>query len=507
MILITRLSIYTHQSHRLSRLKKTFRCPSQSIRSCSQGNARIWEIPVVSGSTGKKEDKLENIYSFQTNTKNWTKIVIPDEDKKNYENRLVSSFEFSGSMYTKMLKHFLPNGYPDSVQQGYARYTILSFCGNVASTTTMVLSTQTLLLAIGVGQHAAAPISATLNWILKDGIGQFGGIVFASRISSSSNSVDADPKKWRMVSSLAMDFAMILELATAAFPGHFLLIASVANIGKNIAFLTASASRAKLHQYLAAQENLGDITGKSTSQSILASLAGTGLGIGLSPYLLGDMSSVVIGCLALSGVNQLCTYYSLKNVTINRLNRQRLMTLFDLHFQGLSSSAEGACSHIISPEEVCKHDTFLPLYNEDSSFKWLHVGCGIEMIAPNGPDEFFQLYQEEEKYILNHVGDAQNSVFITFLEDACDEDILRGLFHVHSLRAHIDGKINLDADTGGDLLSGHQSIETSSHRYMKRNFNDFRERLVSLGWKFGDGINTSVVLESENDVRIRLPSI
>ena len=59
-----------------------------------------------------------------------------------------------------------------------------------------------------------------------------------------------------------MDLATFIEIISPAFPGSFLVLASIANIGKNVSFLSASASRAALHQSLAQRNNLADITGK-----------------------------------------------------------------------------------------------------------------------------------------------------------------------------------------------------------------------------------------------------
>jgi hypothetical protein len=60
---------------------------------------------------------------------------------------------------------------------------------------------------------------------------------------------------------------------------YCVLQASVANIGKNISFLSASASRAAIHHSFALKENLADITAKSGSQTILSSLVGTSVGV------------------------------------------------------------------------------------------------------------------------------------------------------------------------------------------------------------------------------------
>ena len=36
-----------------------------------------------------------------------------------------------------------------------------------------------------LGQSEALPIAATLNWVIKDGLGQLGGVIFASVVSNS----------------------------------------------------------------------------------------------------------------------------------------------------------------------------------------------------------------------------------------------------------------------------------------------------------------------------------
>ena len=93
-----------------------------------------------------------------------------------------------------------------------------------------------------------------------------------------------------MVAATALDGATLLEILSPLCHSSFVLpIASIANIGKNIGFLTASASRASLHQSLAVTGNLGDVTVKAGSQSMAASLVGTSLGIGLSSLLSHDV--------------------------------------------------------------------------------------------------------------------------------------------------------------------------------------------------------------------------
>lgn len=64
---------------------------------------------------------------------------------------------------------------------------------------------------------------------------------------------------------LALNASMYIEILTLSFPTYFLALASLANVGKNICYLLASASRASINLQLAKNNNIGDISGKSVS--------------------------------------------------------------------------------------------------------------------------------------------------------------------------------------------------------------------------------------------------
>ena len=87
-------------------------------------------------------------------------------------------------------RHFMPVGYPQSVHPSYTPYVVWSMVGSTASACGGVLSMQALLYAIGLGA-GSIPAAAALNWVIKDGLGQLGGVAFASMIN---NRFDADAK-------------------------------------------------------------------------------------------------------------------------------------------------------------------------------------------------------------------------------------------------------------------------------------------------------------------------
>ena len=176
-----------------------------------------------------------------------------------------SKDSISTRLHKNVLVHFLPANFPHSVASGYTNYAAYGFIASIAGSAAMVLSTQTLLLAVGVvgsaaagspqGHQTASIMAGALNWVLKDGIGQFGGVVFASYLGRFQ-SLDVYPKHWRMVAAMTLDCATLLELLSPMVPTWFVLpIASFATVGKNVGFLTASASRAALHQSLAVRGN------------------------------------------------------------------------------------------------------------------------------------------------------------------------------------------------------------------------------------------------------------
>ena len=230
--------------------------------SWSSSGSQVWDFPATSA--GDDEKKCGFRYKVDTSSSTWKRVESTEQEKK------TSSFK---ELSQEALSHLLPAQYPSSVAPGYFQFASLSFTASIAGSAAMVLSTQTLLLAVGIaGSNAkeASIMAGALNWVLKDFVGQLGGVLFASQMGKT-RAFDTDPKRWRILAALALDSATFIEILSPLFHTSLVLpVASVANIGKNIGFLTASASRAAIHQSLAIKGNLGDVTAKSGSQAIMA---------------------------------------------------------------------------------------------------------------------------------------------------------------------------------------------------------------------------------------------
>jgi hypothetical protein len=84
-----------------------------------------------------------------------------------------------GSLHTALQDTFLPVGYPDSVREEYADYQFWDSLQALASYLRNVLTAKATLQGVGVGDADASALAAALLWIVKDGIGISGSLLFA----------------------------------------------------------------------------------------------------------------------------------------------------------------------------------------------------------------------------------------------------------------------------------------------------------------------------------------
>ena len=183
------------------------------------------------------------------------------------------------------------------------------------------ISTQALFVALGSTVSKATVYSAAYTWVLKDGIGQLGAILFSSRYGRT---FDEDVKKWRFLAMIVLNASIIIEMFTLRFPGLFLLLASFANFGKNICFLLAAASRATINMQFAKQNNIGDIAGKSVAQFTASTLLGILIGLGFSNvFTISSPSTIIPLFTVLSLINVVSCYKSVNTVDEIYFNNQR----------------------------------------------------------------------------------------------------------------------------------------------------------------------------------------
>ena len=95
----------------------------------------------------------------------------------------------------------LPEGYPESVSPDYLQYQLWDTAQAAASSVSGSLATAAVLQGVGVGDSTATPLAATITWILKDGAGMIGRILFAGW---SGSSLDYDCKERQITFELRL---------------------------------------------------------------------------------------------------------------------------------------------------------------------------------------------------------------------------------------------------------------------------------------------------------------
>ncbi|KAL6986756.1 hypothetical protein U1Q18_045279 [Sarracenia purpurea var. burkii] len=120
---------------------------------------------------------------------------------------------------------------PREVTENYLGYVRWKFLHRVFSSALQVLATQAMFRAIGIGSSHSFPSAAALNWVLKDGLGRLSRCIYTARLASA---FDTNLKRVRFSTSVLFSLSIGVELLTPAFPQYFLLLASIANIAKQI---------------------------------------------------------------------------------------------------------------------------------------------------------------------------------------------------------------------------------------------------------------------------------
>ncbi len=434
----------------------------------------------LSSSIGNERQEIVHKLQSDDTSNSW-KVVKEITNQENDKDGIHKQIQ---ALPKKIASLLLPENYPHSVAEGYFPFVSYCFVASIAGSAAMVLSTQTLLLAVGiVGQNStnAGVMAGALNWVMKDFMGQLGGIVFASKMGKTK-AFDNDPKRWRMVAATALDGATLLEILSPLCHANMVLpVASIANIGKNIGFLTASASRASLHQSLAISGNLGDVTVKAGSQSMVASLAGTSLGIGLSTILDHEVLNFGICFVALSAIHQGCTYASLQNVPLAHFNRHRFHLAMEYYI------VHGKAP---SPTEIAKVEGFVPIFSTDSSTSWLRIGKPLSEVCstPCELEDCLALVPNE-KYLVQF---NQNTKFVDliFFHSANDEDLCRGMYHACLIQKEMS--------PDGNCLF--QDIIRETYMQVDQNFSNLFEELQTQGWD----ISSRIDVEDEKARRIQI---
>lgn len=354
------------------------------------------------------DDSKKYVYFVHSNHRIDEKKVVEARMRKGH-----SEWAYLALSYVKSA--LLPKGYPHTVSSDYKRWHFWQACQQVCSAFNGVMSTHALLTALGMGSSAgAAGTGAVAQWVLKDGLGNLGKILFGWKYGSI---LDSDSKKWRFRADLFFNVGVALEISTLFAPSLFLPLAVTANLAKGVAAVAGGATRASIVKSFLHGENMADVAAKAESQVVIASLCGMLMGIAALPIVSHSSFAVVQAVAISTSCHIVFNYMAVRQVYLPTLNRFRTMALMHgfLNERVVPSREEVAgLEKIMFPNEELR-----PVLIVGQQFR--HAFAGKQ----DAVNPVFDLFRNDS-YLLTL---NRQNLHIIYRKDATSEAILRGFFH------------------------------------------------------------------------------
>ncbi|XP_012277949.1 RUS1 family protein C16orf58 homolog [Orussus abietinus] len=333
-----------------------------------------------------------------------------------------SSKKLPSFILTFIKEVFLPQGFPDSVHPDYVPYQIWDTVQAFASTIMGTLTTHSIMRGVGVGESTASPLAAAITWILKDGTGMIGRILFAWW---NGTDLDAHCKKWRLFADILNDFAMGIELIIPYFSTYSTLILCTSTAMKSVVGVAGGATRAALTQHQALRNNLADVSAKDGSQETFVNLIASFLGI-LILSLLHDGRYIMELYVLLVAVHLYANYSAVKALRLNSVNEDRLAIIVQEYLTE---------KNIPGPEHVNKRESVFLFQNPSKKLCGFTIKMGVSLksmvqknaIMLDDLEMITNLFQKR-KYLIA-VDIKRKTIFVSFTKCAESRDVLRAYFH------------------------------------------------------------------------------
>ncbi|KAK6467736.1 RUS1 family protein C16orf58-like protein [Huso huso] len=390
--------------------------------------------------------------------------------------------ERAGSFVKVFTSVFLPQGYPESVSEDYLQYQIWDTLQAFSSSLTGTLSTQATLRGVGVGSTEASVAAATVTWILRDGTGMLGRILFAWVKGSK---LDCDAKKWRLFADVLNDVAIFMEIVAPAFPACFTLIVCSAGVFKSLVGVAGGATRAALTVHQARRDNMADVSAKDGSQETLVNLAGMLVSLLLIPLVTESTVLTFALYFLFTCLHLYANYQAVRSVVMETLNQARLSILTDQYLQ------EG---RVLSPAAANHREPVLPDFRRRVQIR---LGVRLGDIVSSTSELQRALKGNQKKYI---IGVKRREVCVCLSSEAAPQDEIQASFHCHLLSSLLldTGSTGSNGPLTGERRDqwrhtvraagqgeGLWDLLSETHAFVDRTFPEFLTALQKAGWQTG----------------------
>nr|GMD90732.1 protein root UVB sensitive 3 [Ipomoea batatas] len=390
-----------------------------------------------------------------------TSAIIVEEWNGTTSTKLTKTATISHCRSCKILKYYIFLGFPNSVTPDYVPFQVWDLLQGLSTYVRMMLSTQALLSAIGVGEKSATVIGATFQWFLRDLSGMIGGILFTFYQGSN---LDSNAKMWRLIADFMNDLGMLMDLLSPLLPSAFLFILCLGSLSRSFTGVASGATRAALTQHFALQDNAADISAKEGSQETVATMIGMAFGMLLARITNGHAIAIWISFLSLTIFHMYANYKAVSCLSLTTLNCERSSILLSHFFK---------TGQVLSPKQVSTMEHILPLWMTSWSPKsTLHknvsLGVRITSLKFHEMEELLKSagsHYRKAKYLLL---EKNGIVSVVVHKDSTAADILQSFVHALVM---------------SKLAGEKRDVHMESELWIEKHYKIFISKLQSSGWK------------------------
>ncbi|XP_022595067.1 RUS1 family protein C16orf58 homolog isoform X2 [Seriola dumerili] len=357
---------------------------------------------------------------------------------------------------------FLPQGYPESVSDDYLQYqfwdTVQAFSSSLSGT----LATQASLRGVGVGNQEATVAAATVTWLLRDGTGMLGRILFAWR---KGTKLDSEAKKWRMFADVLNDMAMFMEILAPHFPACFTLIVCTAGVFKSIVGVAGGATRAALTVHQARRDNMADISAKDGSQETLVNLAGLLISLILIPLITDNPVLTLSLFFLFTMLHLFANYKAVRSVVMETFNEARLSIVLQQYLRD---------KRILSPLEANQRE---PVFLEFTKTVPIRLGVRLQEVVQSPEELQLALKNNNMPYLL---GVRNGCICVCLGPKASVHDEIRAMCQAVWISSTMSPPAHTEPPT--QQQQSHWEMVHESHKLMDTIFNPFLKGVEAAGW-------------------------
>ncbi|XP_026759997.2 RUS family member 1 [Galleria mellonella] len=317
---------------------------------------------------------------------------------------------------------FLPQGYPGSVSKDYISYQVWDTAQAFCSTITGILATQEVLRGVGVGDTSATPLAATVTWVIKDGCGHLGRILFAF---SHGTYLDAYSKKWRLYADTLNDAAMCIEIALPLFKNYTTFALCVSTVMKAIVGVAGGATRAAMTQHHAIRGNMADVSAKDSAQETAVNLIASITAL----FIISLFGNSIIIFILMMILHIIFNYFAVRAVCLRTLNEPRFLQVIDIYLKQ---------EIIANPCEINRNEPII-FYQLGPNLLDLRLcgfqiklGYSIKKIINQQPSAAYlrkitEVYNDKKYLLLPNI--SKRKMYVLLKDEAVIDDILCSYFH------------------------------------------------------------------------------